>query len=50
MTSLDEINVNNHVRKKLKVFFDFAEHQEKAIYGLGYKLTLERNGDNHVLK
>ena len=33
----------------LKDFFGFAEHQEKATYGLGYKLTLPRNSDNFVL-
>ena len=37
------------VRKLLKAIFDFAEHQEKATYGLGYKLTLTRNSDNSVL-
>ena len=26
----------------LKDVFGFAEHQEKATYGLGYKLTLTR--------
>ena len=29
--------------------FSFAEHQEKATYGLGYKLALTRNTDNSVL-
>ena len=29
--------------------FGFAEHQETATYGLGYKLTLTRNTDNAVL-
>ena len=33
----------------LKDIFGFAEHQEKATYGLGYKLTLTRNSDNAVL-
>ena len=33
----------------LKDIFAFAEHQEKATYGLGYKLTLTRNTDNAVL-
>ena len=27
----------------------FAEHQEKATYGLGYKLTLTRNKEEAVL-
>ena len=29
--------------------FGFAEHQEKATYGLGYKLTLKRNKDEAVI-
>ena len=29
--------------------FGFAEHQERASYGLGYKLKLTRNSDNSVL-
>ena len=33
----------------LKDVFRFAEHQQKATYGLGYKLTLTRKTDN-VLK
>ena len=33
----------------LKVVFGFAEHQEKATYGLGYKLTLTWNKDDAVL-
>ena len=33
----------------LKDVFGFAEYQEKATYGLGYKLTLTRNSDNAVL-
>ena len=32
----------------LKYIFGFAEHQEKEIYGLGYKLTLTRKTDNAV--
>ena len=38
-----------HVRIVLKDVFGFSEHQEKATYGLGYKLTLTRNTDNSVL-
>ena len=37
------------VRICLKNVFVFAENQEKATYGLGYKLTLTRNSDNSVL-
>ena len=35
-----------HVKIYLKDVFGFAEYQEKAIYGLGYKLTLTRSSDN----
>ena len=38
-----------HMRIHLKDVFRFAEHQEKASYGLGYKLTLTRNSDNAVV-
>ena len=38
-----------HVRIYLKDVFGFAEYQEKATYGLGYKLTMTRNNDNAVL-
>ena len=38
-----------HVRIYIKGVFVFAEYQEKATYGLGYKLTLTRNSDNAVL-
>ena len=38
-----------HLRIYLEDVFDFAEYQEKATYGLGYKLTLTRNTDNAVL-
>ena len=33
----------------LKHVFGFAECQEKATYGLGYKLTLTRNKDEAVI-
>ena len=38
-----------HVKIMLKDVFGFAEHQEKATYGLGYKLTLTRNKDDAVI-
>ena len=38
-----------YIRIMLKDIFEFAEHQEKATYGLGYKLTLTRNKDDTVL-
>ena len=40
---------NFHVRIYLKDVFGFAEYQEKATYGLAYKLTLTRKRDNAVL-
>ena len=47
----DELALNKnikgeyHVKIMLKDVFGFAECQEKATYGLGYKLTLTRNTD-----
>ena len=38
-----------HVRVMLMVMFGFAEHQEKATFGLGYKITIIRNNDKSVL-
>ena len=38
-----------HVRIYLKDIFGFAEHQEKANFGLGYRLTLTRKTDSAVL-
>ena len=38
-----------HVKIMLKDVFGFAEHIEKATYGLGYKLTLTRNKDDAVI-
>ena len=51
----DELAVNKnikgkyHLRIMLKDDFRFAEHQEKATYGLSYKLSLSRNKDEAVL-
>ena len=51
----DELALNKnikgkyHVKIMLKDVFGFAEHQEKAPYGLGYKLTLTRNKDDAVI-
>ena len=50
LTNHENIKRKYHVRFYLKDVFRFAEHQEKATYGLGYKLTLTRNSDNAVLK
>ena len=38
-----------HIRVLLRDLFGFCEHQEKATFGLGYKLTLTRNSHNPVL-
>ena len=37
------------VRIYLKDIFGFAENQYNCTYGLGYKLTLQRNSNNHVI-
>ena len=49
LTNTKNIKGNYHIRVFLRGIFGFAEHQEKAAYGLGYKLTLTRNTDNAVL-
>ena len=49
LTNNKSIKGKFYVRIYLKDVFGFAEHQEKAKYGLGYKLTLTRNSDNAVL-
>ena len=51
----DELAPNKNIKGKyrvkimLKDIFGFAEHQEKATYGLGYKLTLTKNKDVAVI-
>ena len=49
MTNNKTLKCNYHVRIYLKDVFGFAEHHDNFTYGLGYKLTLQRNSDNHVL-
>ena len=49
MTTNKNVNGKFHLRIMLKDVFGFAEHQEKATYGLGYKLTLTRNKDEAVI-
>ena len=49
LTNNKNIKGKNHVRNYLKDIFAYAEYQQKATYGLGYKLTLTRNNDNVVL-
>ena len=49
MTNNKNVKGKFHMRIYLKDIFGFAEHQEKATYGLRYRLTLTRNSDNAVL-
>ena len=49
LTNNKNIKGKYHIRIYLKDIFGFAEHQEKATYGLGYKLTLTRDSDSAVL-
>ena len=49
LTNNKNINGKYHLRIYLRNIFVFAEHQETATYGLGYKLTLIRNSDNAAL-
>ena len=49
MTDNKRVKSKYHVRVMLKDVFRFAELQEKATYGLGYKLTLTRNKDEGVI-
>ena len=49
LTKNKNIKGKYHVRSYLKDVFGFAEYQERAIFGLGYKLTMTRNTDNAVL-
>ena len=50
LTNNKDIKVKFHVRIKLKDIVGFAEHQEKATLGSGYKTTLTRNKDNVALQ
>ena len=51
----DDMTNNKNVKGKfqlriiLRDVFGFAQHQQKANYGLGYKLTLTRNKDEAVI-
>ena len=49
LTNNKTIKGKYHIRIYLKDIFSFVELQEKATYGLGYKLTLTRNTNNAVL-
>ena len=49
LTDNKNIKGKNHVKNMLRDILRFAEHQQKATYRLGYKLTLTRNIDTAVL-
>ena len=49
LSSNKNIEGRYHLRFMLKDVFVFAKLQEKATYGLGYKLTLTRNKDEAVI-
>ena len=49
LSNSKSIKGKHHVRIVLKDIFGFAEHQQKATYGLGYKLPLIKNNDHSVL-
>ena len=49
LTNNKNVKKKYHIRIFLKDEFGFAEHQEKATYGLGYKLTLTRASESAVL-
>ena len=49
MTTNKNVNGKFHLRIMLRDVFGFAEGQEKATYGLGYKLTLTRKKDEVVI-
>ena len=49
-----ELTNNKNIKGKLiriylQDIYGFAEHQEKATFGLGYKFKLSRNTDNSIL-
>ena len=50
MTNNENVKGKFHLRYMLRDVFGFAEHQEKATYGLGYKVTLTRNKDEAVIE
>ena len=49
ITDNKNIKGENHLRSYLRDFFGFAEHQQTATYGLGYRLALTTNTDNALL-
>ena len=49
MTNNKTTKGNYHVRFYLKDNFGFAEYQDNCTYGLGSKLTIQRNSNSHVI-
>ena len=49
LTNNKNVNYKYHLRNLFRDIFGFAEQQEKATYGLGYKLTVTRNKDDAVI-
>ena len=49
LTNNKNLKGRNHLTNMLQNISGFAENQENATYGLGYKLTLTRNGDDAVI-
>ena len=50
LTNNKNLKGENHVRIMRWDIFGFAEHQEKATYGMVYKLTLTRIKDEAILQ
>ena len=49
LPSYKSVTCKLHVRILLKDVLGIAEHQQKAVFGLGYKLTLTEKKDEAVL-
>ena len=49
MTNNKNVKGKFHLRIMLKDVFGYSEHQQKATYGLSYKLTLTRNKDEAII-
>ena len=49
MNKNKNVKGNFHSRITLKDVFEYAENHEKAIFGVGHKLTLTRNRNDAVL-
>ena len=49
MTNTKNVKGKFHLRIMLTDVFGFANYQQKATYGIGYKLTLKSNKDEAVI-